>query len=62
MPLEQVIQHAESLGVKIEDGPVERTGALGPITSIYVRDPSKNLIEIANYPAQRGLGPPATLR
>ena len=34
--------------VKIEDGPVEKTGANGPIRSIYVRDPDKNLIEISN--------------
>jgi catechol 2,3-dioxygenase-like lactoylglutathione lyase family enzyme len=49
MPLPEVIQHAESLGVEIEEGPVDRTGAVGPIRSVYVRDPSKNLIEIANY-------------
>ena len=48
--LSEVIKHAESLGVEIEEGPVDRTGALGPMSSIYVRDPSKNLIEIANYP------------
>ena len=34
--------------VKIEDGPVQKTGANGPIRSIYVRDPDKNLIEISN--------------
>ena len=34
--------------VKIEDGPVLKTGANGPIMSIYIRDPDLNLIEISN--------------
>ena len=32
--------------VPIEQGPVARTGATGPIRSVYVRDPDLNLIEI----------------
>jgi catechol 2,3-dioxygenase-like lactoylglutathione lyase family enzyme len=35
--------------VPIEEAPVERTGALGPIRSVYVRDPDANLIEISTY-------------
>jgi catechol 2,3-dioxygenase-like lactoylglutathione lyase family enzyme len=33
----------------LEDGIVTRTGAVGPIKSIYFRDPDENLIEISNY-------------
>ncbi|TWW71506.1 Glyoxalase domain-containing protein 5 [Takifugu flavidus] len=36
-------------GVEIEDGPVERTGAVGTITTLYFRDPDHNLIEVSNY-------------
>lgn len=43
------IDHATACGVPIVEGPVRRTGTLGPMESIYVRDPDGNLIEIANY-------------
>ena len=39
----------EFLGIKIEEGIVSRTGAMGEIESIYLRDPDKNLIELSNY-------------
>ncbi|WP_349258433.1 VOC family protein [Stackebrandtia sp.] len=48
-PLDRVRAHIESRGVSIEEGPVERTGALGPITSLYLRDPDGNLIEVSAY-------------
>jgi catechol 2,3-dioxygenase-like lactoylglutathione lyase family enzyme len=48
-PLLDVVEHLENEGVAIEQGPVSRTGALGPIVSVYVRDPDRNLIELCNY-------------
>ncbi|KAM9470488.1 glyoxalase domain-containing protein 5 [Clarias gariepinus] len=48
-PLETVAAHLKKCGVKIEEGPVERTGAVGPIKSLYFRDPDHNLIEVSNY-------------
>lgn len=48
-PIEQVIAHLNAQGVDIEVGPVERMGALGPMRSIYIRDPNGNLIEVSNY-------------
>jgi len=47
--LEQVMAHLKSCGVEIEQGPVQRTGATGPILSVYLRDPDGNLLEISNY-------------
>jgi catechol 2,3-dioxygenase-like lactoylglutathione lyase family enzyme len=48
-PLEQVIEELAARDVPIEAGPVERTGATGPILSVYFRDPDQNLIEVSNY-------------
>ncbi len=48
-PLEEVIAHLQDRGVAIEEGPVPRTGATGPIRSVYFRDPDGNLVEVATY-------------
>ena len=48
-PLDEVMAHLTAHHVTIEEGPVERTGATGPIRSVYIRDPDSNLIEISNY-------------
>jgi catechol 2,3-dioxygenase-like lactoylglutathione lyase family enzyme len=50
VPIEQVQAELIAHGVQIEEGPVERTGATGPILSVYLRDPDQNLIELSNYP------------
>jgi catechol 2,3-dioxygenase-like lactoylglutathione lyase family enzyme len=46
-PLDQVVARLEAHGVPVIEGPVRRTGATGPIESVYVRDPDLNLIEIS---------------
>ncbi|XP_043913590.1 glyoxalase domain-containing protein 5 [Protopterus annectens] len=48
-PLKIIAEHLKVCGVAIEEGPVDRTGAIGPITSLYFRDPDNNLIEVSNY-------------
>jgi len=49
VPLPKVIEHLEGCGVPIVEGPVARTGATGPIRSVYFRDPDRNLVEVATY-------------
>jgi catechol 2,3-dioxygenase-like lactoylglutathione lyase family enzyme len=49
VPLADVIEHLQRYGVKIIEGPVKRTGAIGRIESVYFRDPDLNLIEVSNY-------------
>ncbi|MEU5647044.1 VOC family protein [Streptomyces milbemycinicus] len=48
-PIDRVLRELADLGVTVEEGPVERTGATGPIISVYLRDPDQNLIELSNY-------------
>jgi len=49
IPLDEVVLQLKEQRVHIEEGPVERNGAMGKMRSIYVRDPDKNLVEISNY-------------
>ncbi|EIN05328.1 Glyoxalase/Bleomycin resistance protein/Dihydroxybiphenyl dioxygenase [Punctularia strigosozonata HHB-11173 SS5] len=48
-PISGVLSHLASLDIPVVEGPVKRTGAQGPMLSVYVRDPDGNLVEIANY-------------
>jgi catechol 2,3-dioxygenase-like lactoylglutathione lyase family enzyme len=47
--IRELITELTDAGIAIEEGPVERTGATGPIISCYLRDPDQNLIELSNY-------------
>jgi len=47
--IETIKNELEAKGVEIIEGIVSRTGAIGNIRSIYLRDPDENLIEISNY-------------
>lgn len=47
-PLDEVIAHFVANGVVVLEGPVRRTGAMGILESVYIRDPDGNLLEIAN--------------
>lgn len=49
-PLEEVIAALRREQVTILEGPVEKSGARGPITSVYFNDPDDNLIEVSVYP------------
>ncbi len=51
-PLSEVVAHLEYHNVVIEQGPIERTGAVAPILSLYFRDPDDNLIEVSNLRAK----------
>lgn len=48
-PLDEAMAHVTAQQVAILEGPVDRTGATGPIRSFYFRDPDANLIEVSNY-------------
>jgi catechol 2,3-dioxygenase-like lactoylglutathione lyase family enzyme len=48
--LEKIIQRLGEKKIPILEGPVAKTGAQGPMQSVYVRDPDLNLVEISVYP------------
>jgi catechol 2,3-dioxygenase-like lactoylglutathione lyase family enzyme len=47
-PLDAWLPYLKASGQTVLEGPVQRNGALGPIVSLYIRDPDGNLLEIAN--------------
>ncbi|MEN7430747.1 VOC family protein [Chromobacterium sp. TRC.1.1.SA] len=49
IPLPGVIEHLKREGVAIVEGPITRSGAMGPITSVYFKDPDGNLVEVSSY-------------
>ena len=49
VPLQEVVERLNAASIKIIEGPVSKTGANGPIRSVYVRDPDLNLVEISVY-------------
>jgi catechol 2,3-dioxygenase-like lactoylglutathione lyase family enzyme len=51
VPLADAMAHVRAQGVDILEGPVDKTGATGPMRSFYFRDPDANLIEVSNYVA-----------
>lgn len=46
-PIDELLARLAAAGVAVEEGPVPRTGAQGRLTSVYVRDPDNNLIELS---------------
>ena len=49
VPTDDVVAHLRICGIAIEYGPVRQSGAVGPMNSVYCRDPDGNLIEMATY-------------
>ena len=49
VPLDEVVKKLKAENIAIIEGPVAKTGAMGPMRSVYVRDPDLNLVEISVY-------------
>lgn len=49
LPLKTVMERLAEVGISIIEGPVQKSGARGPITSVYFNDPDGNLIEVSRY-------------
>jgi catechol 2,3-dioxygenase-like lactoylglutathione lyase family enzyme len=48
-PIDAVVDHLGANDIDVVTGPVERAGAVGTLTSVYVRDPDGNLVELGTY-------------
>lgn len=48
VPIERVVDALRKHAIPLVEGPVKKTGAQGPLNSVYVRDPDQNLVEISN--------------
>src|SRR6266581_1994483 len=48
-PIDTIVAHLAAKNVPLHEGPIARTGAKGPIMSVYIRDPDGNLLELSNY-------------
>ncbi len=48
VPIPEVVSHLSSCNIAAIEGPVKRIGAIGPILSVYFRDPDMSLIEVSN--------------
>ena len=48
VPIPEVVDHLAAQGVEIIEGPCAKTGAAGPLLSVYFRDPDGNLVEVSN--------------
>ena len=53
-PIAEVVSVLHEHGAKIINGPVQRSGATGPILSVYFYDPDENLVEVSNVIADAG--------
>ncbi|NQW01383.1 MAG: VOC family protein [Rhodospirillales bacterium] len=51
-PIDDVVLHLQACGVAVEVGPVAKSGATGPLLSVYFRDPDGNLVEVSNLVEQ----------
>ena len=49
VPLNKVVEHLNAMEIDVIEGPLMGTGAMGPIESVYFRDPDDNLIEVSVY-------------
>jgi catechol 2,3-dioxygenase-like lactoylglutathione lyase family enzyme len=47
-PIAEIVAHLQREGIAIVAGPGERAGAVGPLLSVYVKDPDGNLVELSN--------------